>query len=91
MSADGFFRDALAEGYSVDDILAAEEHLQAAAELTPKVRSVSCVAGKSNSLLASRMVDAVARRRFSPKPWRGPLPGPRLSPEYTFGDALARS
>ena len=39
--------------------------------------------------LASKIVDAMARRRKELRPWRGPLPAPRVSPPRTLGDVLA--
>jgi hypothetical protein len=37
------------------------------------------------------MVDAVAARRLTPKPWHGPLPETRRSPRVTMGDVLTKA
>uniref|UniRef100_I1PU49 Uncharacterized protein n=1 Tax=Oryza glaberrima TaxID=4538 RepID=I1PU49_ORYGL len=69
-----FVRRALAEGFTVDEVLKAGEHLL----LNPAATSGSCTKStnlKGNGLLARRIVDSVAKRRKSSvKPWKGPLP-----------------
>lgn len=91
-ASEEILKDAVAAGYSVDDVLTAEAHLQAMASASsPKVRSADCVSGKHRGLLASRLVDDLTERKLAVRPWRGPLPKLRNSPGTTLGDALAKA
>jgi hypothetical protein len=86
-----FVRRALAEGFTVDEVLKAGEHLL----LNPAATSGSCTKStnlKGNGLLARRIVDSVAKRRKSSvKPWKGPLPRARISQPLTIGDKLVEA
>uniref|UniRef100_A0A0E0HC12 Uncharacterized protein n=1 Tax=Oryza nivara TaxID=4536 RepID=A0A0E0HC12_ORYNI len=83
-----FVRRALAEGFTVDEVLKAGEHLL----LNPAATLGSCTKStnlKGNGLLARRIVDSVAKRRKSSiKPRKGPLPRARISQPLTIGDKL---
>ncbi|BAT13738.1 Os11g0312160 [Oryza sativa Japonica Group] len=83
-----FVRRALAEGFTVDEVLKASEHLL----LNPAATSGSCTKStnlKGNGLLARRIVDSVAKRKESSiKPRKGPLPRARISQPLTIGDKL---
>ena len=80
-----FVRDALASGFTMDDVLMAEDQLLAVEVPSPEVRSVSSLAGKS------RVVQGVAQRQVAGKPWRGPFPPRRSSPSISLGDALDKA
>lgn len=83
-----FVRRALAEGFTVDEVLKAGKHLL----LNPAATLGSCTKStnlKGNGLLARRIVDSVAKRRKSSiKPRKGPLPRARISQPLTIGDKL---
>ena len=56
-----------------------------------QVRPVESFAKYKNfSSLANEIVQAMAKRVQSPKPWRGPLPPPRVSPPKTIGDIVVK-
>jgi hypothetical protein len=68
-----FLHDALAAGYTIDDVLMAEDQLLAVDVSSPEVCSVPV--GTKGTRLASRVVQGVARRQMAGKPWRGPPAG----------------
>ncbi|CAO2175951.1 unnamed protein product [Urochloa humidicola] len=65
-----------------------------AAELTPNRCLVSSVAGSTHASkeeASGHWTDVTSQGKKGPKPWRGPLPAARTSPQFTLADALARA
>lgn len=86
-----FLHDALAAGYTVDDVLMAEAQLLAIDVPSPEVCSISGFAGRRVGRLASRLVQDIARQQATGNLWRGPLPARRSSPRLTLADAMAKA
>jgi hypothetical protein len=76
-------------GYSVEDLIEAEDELTATAHeevSSLMVAGNSRVPRKGNGSLARRIVRDLVRHISKPRQWRGPLPPVRISPPRTLGD-----
>jgi len=70
--------EAIAAGYTVEDLFRAEEALGS---------------GKTSADRCSplKLVSDLVQRKGVGKPWQGPLPAPRISPPRTLGDCVAKA
>jgi len=70
--------EAIAAGYTVEDLFRAEEALGS---------------GKTSADRCSplKLVSDLVQRKGAGKPWQGPLPAPRISPPRTLGDCVAKA
>lgn len=86
---ESFVKKAIDQGFTVDEILKAGEHLLCMS-LLPKVSSCSMNSGfVGNRKLAKKMVEKVVNQKTTTcKPWKGPLPKARVSQTLTFGDVI---
>ena len=75
-----FIQDALAAGFSVGDLVQAENTLTSGINPNSEDR-------RKADFIVSTLVD----RRLYGKPWQGPLPTPRVSPPRTLGDVLVKA
>lgn len=82
-------KKAIDQGFTVDEILKAGEHLLCMSS-SPKVSSCSMNSGfVGNRKLAKKMVEKVVNQKTTTcKPWKGPLPKARVSQTLTFGDVI---
>lgn len=89
LSTADFIKEAAAAGFSIKDLNQAEIELRES-EICNTSPNSSAV---GNSYLAKKIVDTMVQRKVRSRisPWRGPLPKPRVSPQRTFGDALAKA
>jgi hypothetical protein len=79
--------EALAAGFTVDQIHQAEPELQ-----PPTSSTTEAGAKVSETSLSKQIVNVwVNNHSKKIKPWKGPLPPPRQSPPRTLGDALAKA
>jgi hypothetical protein len=77
--------EALAVGFTIDQIHQVEAELETPSTSTPKVQMKL----KEGSF-SKQIIDAWVRNRWNDgKPWIGPVPPPRKSPLRTLGDAIA--
>jgi hypothetical protein len=72
-----FVKHAQEVGFTISQLLSAEKELDYPIAEQPK-----------EGTKAKRIVDAKVRHQQERRPWRGPLPAPRVSPLRTFGDAI---
>lgn len=86
---ESFVKKAIDQGFTVDEILKAGEHLLCMSS-PPKVSSCSMNSGfVGNRKLAKKMVEKVMNQKTTTcKPWKGPLPKARVSQPLTFGDVI---
>ncbi|CAN6361771.1 unnamed protein product [Urochloa humidicola] len=85
ISTPEFIAEAAAAGFSWQELQQAERELA-----SPEVSSKSGIEEtRSLPSLASRIVSALVQRKTENRPWKGPLPPPRVSPPRTLGDAFA--
>lgn len=86
---ESFVKKAIDQGFTVDEILKAGEHLLCMSS-PPKVSSCSMNSGfVGNRKLAKKMVEKVVNQKTTTcKPWKGPLPKARVSQPLTFGDVI---
>ncbi|CAN6292162.1 unnamed protein product, partial [Urochloa humidicola] len=77
-----FVRQAGEAGFSVDQLVSAEEELME-----------QCYSSLGHQSMAKRVVHAMVAKATEKKckPWTGPLPPPRRSPPMTFGAALEKA
>uniref|UniRef100_A0A0E0AP00 Uncharacterized protein n=1 Tax=Oryza glumipatula TaxID=40148 RepID=A0A0E0AP00_9ORYZ len=86
---ESFVKKAIDQGFTVDEILKAGEHLLCMSS-SAKVSSCSMNSGfAGNRKLAKKMVEKVVnQKKTTCKPWKGPLPKARVSQPLTFGDVI---
>jgi hypothetical protein len=72
-----FINDALDAGFTIEQLAMAEQALDSGKSFSPTAQ------------LPKAIVSEMVRRKLALKPWKGPLPGPRVSPPRTLGDYLA--
>uniref|UniRef100_A0A0E0QP49 Uncharacterized protein n=1 Tax=Oryza rufipogon TaxID=4529 RepID=A0A0E0QP49_ORYRU len=86
---ESFVKKAIDQGFTVDEILKAGEHLLCMSS-PPKVSSCSMNSDfVGNRKLAKKMVEKVVNQKTTTcKPWKGPLPKARVSQPLTFGDVI---
>uniref|UniRef100_A0A0E0B0T5 Uncharacterized protein n=1 Tax=Oryza glumipatula TaxID=40148 RepID=A0A0E0B0T5_9ORYZ len=89
---ESFVKKAIDQGFTVDEILKAGEHLLCMSS-SPKVSLCSMNSGfVGNRKLAKKMVEKVVNQKTTTcKPWKGPLPKARVSQPLTFGDVIGVS
>jgi hypothetical protein len=80
MSTPEFIAEAAAAGFSMKELKQAEQ------ELSP---SQVCSEPNNSRSLAEKIVSVLVQRKLESRPWKGPLPPPRVSPPRTLGDAIA--
>lgn len=73
-----FINEALDAGFTIEQLAMAEQALDSGISSSP-------TALRLPKVIVSEMV----RRNLARMPWKGPLPGPRVSPPRTLGDFLA--
>ena len=74
-----FIKQAQEAGITIPQLLSAEKELD----------NCPCADQPKEGMLAKKVIDAMVHHRKVQRPWRGPLPAPRVSPPRTFGDVLA--
>lgn len=78
-----FIAEARRAGFSMEDLVRAENELTTASTKTSQ--------GTTSTPLATRILDSMVQRRRAGRPWLGPLPPPRVSPVRTLGDELNKA
>jgi hypothetical protein len=84
-TTDEFLHQAMTAGYTVAEVLEAKEQL-VMAEI--EVSSTSSNLYPRKCPLVDKLIHSLVNRQTPIKPWKGPLPPPRISQPRTFGDAL---
>jgi len=73
-----FINEALAAGFTVEQLARAEQAQDSGKSSSPTAHQLPNV-----------IVSELVRRTIAMSPWKGPLPSPRVSPSRTLGDCLA--
>ena len=81
VSSPEFIRRAMELGFTVPELLQAENEMPSPTSQVPIVEG--SIAAKILNTMVKHASSKPARR-----PWRGPLPPPRVSPKRTLGDAI---
>jgi len=77
MSTPEFIAEAAAAGFSMKELKQAEQELSS---------SQVCSEPKNSRSLADKIVSVLVQRKLESRPWKGPLPPPRVSPPRTLED-----
>jgi hypothetical protein len=77
-------------GFTLQDLIQAETELNDVTQVSsPSLSRPDSCCPTANRIINAMVNDASQKRAM--KPWKGPLPKPRISPQRTLGDALIKT